>query len=198
MSLFWVDPSVYSHRGKGPRKNFPEMFQSRVPGHLFSVTPSARPSGSAAVSTALQELGPGIHAGDRRQRAARRPARLGRKACGKAGRPRERAGTSGRGQNRAGRAGARAEDAGGRLWAGWAGPRSPGAGLQRSSRDGSGGGGSGGGGRGVFSGPQCRMVLEAAAAAVVAAALLAAAGGGAVAAAAAAPAGGIKWRISRS
>ena len=42
------------------------------------------------------------------------------------------------------------------------------------------------------------LVCETAAAAVVAAASLAAAGGGAVAAAAAAPAGGIKWRISRS
>lgn len=136
--------------------------------------------------------------------AARGPAPEGVR---EAGRPRERAGADARRRQRAGslggRRGRKVVGRVGRVGAGGRGPRAPGAELPRRSRDGPGGGGSGGsgsggGGRGVFSGAQCRMVLEAAAAAVVAAASLAAAGGGAVAAAAAAPAGGVKWRISRS
>lgn len=130
-------------------------------------------------------------------RGARPPARAA-ECVREAGRPRERAGADAPRTPRAWSPGGRrgrkvvGSGVGG---AGGRGPRTPEAELPRGSRDRPGGGG-GGSGRGVFSGAQCRMVLEAAAAAVVAAASLAAAGGGAVAAAA--PAGGVKWRISRS
>lgn len=128
------------------------------------------------------------------------------KGVREAGRPRERAGADAQRTRRAASPGGRRgrKVVGrvgrvGRVGAGGRGPRALGAELPRRSRERSGGSGGGGGGRGVFSGAQCRMVLEAAAAAaVVAAASLAAAGGGAVAASAAAPAGGVKWRISRS
>lgn len=124
------------------------------------------------------------------------------KGVREAGRPRERAGADAQLTRRAaspgGRRGRKVVGRVGPVGAGGRGPRALGAELPRRSRDRSGGSSGGGGGRGVFSGAQCRMVLEAAAAAVVAAASLAAAGGGAVAASAAVPAGGVKWRISRS
>lgn len=147
------------------------MFQSRVPGHLFSVLPPPGPRGRCSF---LPGTGAWHHRGPEAE-AARRPAPAWRKACGKAGRPRERAGTSGRG--RAAREGRRAGGRRGRKAVGWVGRAALAeAGLQRSSRDGSGGSGSGGGSRGVFSSPSAGWCQEAAAA-VVAAALLAAAGG---------------------
>lgn len=72
------------------------------------------------------------------------------------------------------------------------GLRAPGAGPLRRSRDGPGGVGGAAAATAAASrtAPQCRMLQETAAVS------LAAAGGGA--ATAEAPAGGIKWRISRS
>lgn len=178
MVLLVAASSVHSHRVKGTVRESSRKVLSQVPA-TFSYSPRVplHPAlGSTAAATPPQGLCAGL-----------RPGREGR--C-----PTGRHPTATRKRVSSGRKAVRARQ-GGAAKGGAAARRGRGS---RRSRDGPGGGGcdgGGGSGRGVFSGTQCRMVLEAAAA-VVAAALLAAAGGGAVAVAA--PAGGIKWRISKS